>query len=215
MECGVQSVIMAGTHRMPMLYVDNWAISHLVSIIYNCTTVQSLLHAGATPRYGAFYGESSRPTLVADFSCSGTEQELLSCSRNVLGVAHCRSYEEAGVTCLGIYCTTMLKICIPLFALIRSGSFPVTLSKRVGTLFGGDCVLVSGMALHEDDEILCKFGKTAVDRGLYINENQAMCVTPPAREESFVEFTMEVRRGLVNLTGGALYQYSKGNKLWR
>ena len=58
-------------------------------------------HAGAVPRYGAFYGESSMPIVVADLWCSGTELNLLSCNRNILGVAHCSSYEEAGVKCLG------------------------------------------------------------------------------------------------------------------
>lgn len=84
----------------------------------------------------------------------------------------------------------------------------MTLSKRVGSLLGGDCVAVSGLSVREDDQITCKFGKTAVD-GLYINEDQAVCVTPPARKESLVEFRINIVRGNLNITGGALYQYSK------
>lgn len=56
---------------------------------------------GAVPRYGAFFGESTAPILVADLSCSGTEQGLLSCDRSVFGITHCSGYEEAGVTCIG------------------------------------------------------------------------------------------------------------------
>lgn len=84
----------------------------------------------------------------------------------------------------------------------------MTLSRRVGSMLGGDSVSVSGMSVREDDQIICKFGKTAVD-GIYISEDRVVCVTPPARKESVVEFRIEVRRGNLNLTGGALYQYSK------
>jgi hypothetical protein len=69
-------------------------------------------------------------------------------------------------------------------------------------------VIVTGIAYEEDDIVTCKFGKTVVD-GLYINDTQSLCVTPPARVESTVEFTIEVRRGALNLTGGARFQYSK------
>ena len=88
------------------------------------------------------------------------------------------------------------------------GSFPVTLSTRVGSLLGGDCVAVSGMTFHEDDQIICMFGKTAIE-GLYINEDKAVCVSPPATVESIVEFKIKIMRGDLKLSGGALYQYSK------
>ena len=66
-----------------------------------CIECGWLSNSGAVPRYGAFYGESSRPTVAADFLCSGTEEDLLSCERKIFSVANCSSYEEAGVKCLG------------------------------------------------------------------------------------------------------------------
>lgn len=99
-------------------------------------------------------------------------------------------------------CTTINFIC--------AGSFPISLSKRAGSLLGGDSIIVSGLSLLEDDEIICVFDQTEVE-GIYINETQALCITPPAKEETFVNFKTTVRRGNVNITGGALYQYSKYN----
>ena len=61
-----------------------------------------MISLGAEPRYGAFYGEGARPIIVADLSCSGTENDVLSCERNVFGITHCQEYEEAGVKCLGM-----------------------------------------------------------------------------------------------------------------
>ena len=68
--------------------------------------MQLLLHCtGAVPLYGAFYGESSKPVLLAGLSCSGSELDLLSCNRNTFGVTECSNYEEAGVICLGKFKT--------------------------------------------------------------------------------------------------------------
>lgn len=84
----------------------------------------------------------------------------------------------------------------------------MTLSRRVGTLLGGECVTVSGITFQEEDEINCKFGEDMLG-GLYISESQAACVTPSTRKESAVEFQVKVQRGALTLTGGALYQYGK------
>lgn len=90
------------------------------------------------------------------------------------------------------------------------GSFPITLSKRSGTLLGGDNIIISGLTLREDDEIFCAFDKME-DEGLYISETQALCVTPAVKEETYVDFRVIIGRGNNNITGGALYQYSKCN----
>ena len=91
---------------------------------------------------------------------------------------------------------------------IHTGSFPITLSRRAGSLLGGDNIIVSGLSLREDDEIFCSFDKTEND-GLYISETQALCVTPSSKEETYVDFRLIIKRGNNNVTGGALYQYSK------
>lgn len=75
-------------------------------------------------------------------------------------------------------------------------------------MLGGDNIVVSGLSLREDDEIFCRFGKTEND-GLYIGETQALCVTPSSKEERYVDFELVIKRGSNNITGGALYQYSK------
>ena len=56
---------------------------------------------GAITQYGLFYGENSKPPLVGYLSCMGTEDNLLSCQRNTLGISQCKTYEIAGVKCLG------------------------------------------------------------------------------------------------------------------
>ena len=71
-------------------------------IIFKNTQYYFDLLSGAEPRFGAFYGQGSRPLIVADLSCSGAESDLLSCQRNVFGITHCQDYEEAGVKCRGI-----------------------------------------------------------------------------------------------------------------
>ena len=75
----------------------------MVQILELMCLLLLLLHTGAEPRYGAFYGEGSNPIVVADLFCSGIERNLLSCQRNIFGITHCNDYEEAGVKCLGIY----------------------------------------------------------------------------------------------------------------
>ena len=107
----------------------------------------------------------------------------------------------------------MLIFCRHLFPCL--GSFPITLSKRAGTLLGGDNIIVSGLTLlREDDEIFCAFDKLE-DEGLYISETQALCVTPAVKEEGYADFRLIIRRGNNNITGGALYQYSKSIQIVR
>ena len=89
------------------------------------------------------------------------------------------------------------------------GSFPVTLSKRVGSLLGGDCLTVSGISVEQDDKITCTFEDTVVE-GFYIDDKKIICVTPPQKEESVVKLRINVTRGHQAFTKEALYQYSEG-----
>lgn len=89
----------------------------------------------------------------------------------------------------------------------------MTLSKRVGSLLGGDGIVVSDLELQVDDEIFCTFGEHTVD-GLYINENQALCVSPRAKQEGTVKLKIEAQRvgsdgQKFNISGGSAYQYSE------
>lgn len=56
---------------------------------------------GSRPRYGAFYGQGSGPIFLSGLGCSGSENRLLNCSRDVLGGEYCNHYEDAGVACQG------------------------------------------------------------------------------------------------------------------
>lgn len=38
---------------------------------------------------------------MSGLACTGSELNLLSCSRDIYGAAYCRYYEEAGVKCQG------------------------------------------------------------------------------------------------------------------
>ena len=89
-----------------------------------------------------------------------------------------------------------------------TGSTPVTLSKRVGSLLGGESVLVTGISIDENDQITCKFGENVVD-GLYVSEDKALCVSPPAKKESTVAFVIEITRSGQKSMGGSIYRYSK------
>ena len=84
----------------------------------------------------------------------------------------------------------------------------MSLSKGIGSLLGGERVIVDGMSVHEADRIKCSFGNVVVD-GLYMNDKQVVCVSPPAKEESTVEFTIEITRANQKFIGGSLYQYSE------
>lgn len=89
----------------------------------------------------------------------------------------------------------------------------MTLDKQVGSLLGGDVITISGISASENDNIICTFGNKEVE-GLYIDENQILCITPPA-EESVVDFTISIVRKAYNITGGARYQYGNIGHVYR
>ena len=94
------------------------------------------------------------------------------------------------------------------FSPIVTGSFPVHLSPTYGSLLGGESVVITGPMFLPDDEITCAFGEVEVD-GLYIDQARAVCVIPPAVEEFLIEVELRVRRGSAELTGRAIFRYSK------
>ena len=57
----------------------------------------------------------------------------------------------------------------------------------------------------EDDDITCNFGDEKVD-GVYVNEQQALCVSPELSETGIVLFLlMVVRDGRITFRGEANY----------
>lgn len=59
--------------------------------------------SGATYHRYAAFGQGSGPIFLDDVHCSGDEQNLTACPHTTNH--NCGHYEDAGVTCLGNYCT--------------------------------------------------------------------------------------------------------------
>ena len=59
-----------------------------------------VVHAGATARSSAYFGQGSGSILLDNVVCSGTESRLIDCSHNPIGSHDCNHAEDAGVTCL-------------------------------------------------------------------------------------------------------------------
>lgn len=82
------------------------------------------------------------------------------------------------------------------------------LSPTVGSLLGGESVVITGPVFQPDDQITCAFGEVEVD-GLYVDQARAVCVVPPALAEFLTEVELGVRRRSAELTGRAKFRYSK------
>ena len=61
-------------------------------------------------------------------------------------------------------------------------------------MLGGSPILVSGpyFAVEEEDKIICLFNGTPVD-GIFINQQQVLCVSPPLSQTGRVQFQLFVR----------------------
>ena len=81
-------------------------------------------------------------------------------------------------------------------------------SPRIGSLLGGESVVITGPIFQPDDAITCAFGAVEVD-GLYMDQARAVFVIPPAVAEFLIEVELRVRRGSAELTGRANFRYSK------
>ena len=81
-------------------------------------------------------------------------------------------------------------------------------NPRIGSLLGGESVVITGPTFQPDDEITCAFGEVEVD-GVYVDQARAVCVVPPATAEFLIEVELRVRRGSAELTGRANFRYSK------
>ena len=90
-----------------------------------------------------------------------------------------------------------------------AGSFPLYLSPTIGSLLGGESVVITGPTFRPDDEITCAFGEVGEVDGSYVDQARAVCVVPPAVEEFLIELELRVRRGSAELTGRANFRYSK------
>lgn len=59
---------------------------------------------GSIPKYSSGgYGLSSLPIILTGLQCTGSEDSLLDCNRNLYELLTCYNYELAGVKCEGMY----------------------------------------------------------------------------------------------------------------
>lgn len=77
--------------------------------------------------------------------------------------------------------------------MIFSGT--IQLSPHYGNQLGGAPVMVSGMnvTFEEEDNITCIFNDEEV-KGVYINEEQALCVFPELSQTGTVLFQLQIAR---------------------
>jgi len=62
-----------------------------------------LTFTGTVVRTNAYYGRGSGLIMVTNVGCTGEEQSLLNCTHTGYGVTSCGHYEDAGVSCPGIF----------------------------------------------------------------------------------------------------------------
>ena len=76
-------------------YPDQGRYGYFHSIM--CHLCIKFLHADATPRLAAYFGQGTGSILRQYLLCSGTESRLVDCSNTGSSCSHA---EDAGVTCL-------------------------------------------------------------------------------------------------------------------
>ena len=92
----------------------------------------------------------------------------------------------------------------------------IRLSPSYGNQLGGTPVMVSGtdVVFRERDDITCVFSDQRVE-GVYINQEQALCVSPELSETGTIPFQLMIEddSGSVPYIGEASYISCKSNYL--
>ena len=67
----------------------------------NLLLISAVVCTGAIPHLNAYFGRATGVFLVDNVQCQGTEENLLDCSRNAVGVVntYCDHSDDVGVQC--------------------------------------------------------------------------------------------------------------------
>lgn len=90
----------------------------------------------------------------------------------------------------------------------------IELDPPYGNMLGGTGVMVSGtqFSIKEDDDILCIFDGIEV-RGVYVNEQTALCVSPLLSQTGRVPFQILVN-GSTSFSSESIFTSCKDGKMW-
>ena len=94
-----------GTVEMLMLYAGRldlqlWVIFIKLQVLLTFG-ISAVMCTGAIPYSNAYFGRATGALLVDNIRCQGTEENLLDCPKNAVGVLHsyCDHYDDVGVHC--------------------------------------------------------------------------------------------------------------------
>ena len=87
------------------------------------------------------------------------------------------------------------------------GSFPVYSSRSVGSMLGGETIIITGPVFEADDDILCIFGQIETE-GVYLTDDKCLCVVPSTNKDAIVDLVIKITRGTAVLMGGTKFRYS-------
>ena len=82
-------------------------------------------------------------------------------------------------------------------------------SQSVGSMLGGEVIVITGPAFKPDDNILCAFGDTEAV-GIFLSENKCLCVTPQVANDGIVQLNIKITRaGSATLNGGTKFRFGE------
>ena len=107
--CGALCVMTPGETLMLLLYVDNWAIPLKVRNKPFSASVQRLLQltlicflsTDAVAFSNAHFGAGTGTIYLDNVGCTGTESNLIDCTRSSTVICSSGHSEDAGVRCQG------------------------------------------------------------------------------------------------------------------
>ena len=79
-------------------------------------------------------------------------------------------------------------------------------SQSVGSMLGGQIIMITGPIFTLDDDIVCVFGQNET-QGVYLSQDKCFCVVPMAANDGIVDLNVRIKRGKIVLTGKTKFRY--------